>query len=280
MTLFLIALIIFLYLQTSKHFKYKSESTKYNRQSKSNAKKQYDLSCETIKQMGKAYREKIATLTMKEFFLDSCGKISTDCYYDEVNTLKNKDYLEYCVKYHERMWVVATTRACNLKINKDCFKVLYDEVWNEIPLKYSDDFLDLWVNKYSLFNINKNQIKTYLKTSILLKASILADKKNGNSYVAYNNKQAIDYVAQKFNLPTNNEKYQLDQSEYDSLQDLCSLYTCRKAKEDGYKHIALSMICENPTDEQKQLQYKKCSFEESIYNSMRQKNDIKNKYNL
>lgn len=280
MTLFLIVLIVFLCIQTSKHLDYKAKSIEYNRRNKSNAKKQYDLSCETIRQMGKAYREGITQLTTKEFFQDSYGKLNTDWRYNEKNTLKNENYLEYRLEYQERMWVVATARACGMNPNRKSIGYLYNQgIWEAIPENYSEAFQIEWKNKYHL-NLDDKQLKVLLQTSILLKKVILSDEENSNSYVAYNNPKALDYVAQKFNLPNNEEKCAIDSFPYESLQDLLFVYTCRNAKEEQYKHIPLSMICENPTEEQKKIQYKKCSYEENIYKKIQQKNDIIDKYDL
>lgn len=280
MTFFLIIFIIFLCIQTSKHLDYKAKSKEYSRLNKSNAKKQYDLSCEIIRQMGKVYREGITQLTAKEFFQDSYGKLNTDWRYNEKNTLKNEKYLKYRLEYQERMWVVATARACGMNPNRKSIDYLYNQgIWEAIPENYSEVFQIEWKEKYKL-NLDDKQLKVLLQTSILLKKLILSDEENGNSYVAYNNPKALDYVAQKFNLPNNEEKCAIDSFPYESLQDLLFVYTCRNAKEEQYKHIPLSMICENPTEKQKQTQYAKLSYTETLFHKTQQRDEIEKKYKL
>ena len=282
MTAFLIVLIIFLIAQTNSKISKTARSKEYFRKTKSNAKLQYDTACETIKKMGATYREGIKLLSLKEFLLESYGKVNSDYRYKESYILKNKNFLEYITMYKERMWIVSTARACNIKLNNECLKILYDNVWECIPAEYSKEFLEEWIIKYHLQCENKKQISTYLKSSVLLKNSILHHESNGNSYVAYNNKKALDYVAKQFNLPTNDETCKLNHFGYNSLQDLCFLFTGRHSHTKGreYLHIPLTMICENPTAEQKQIQYSKLSESERLSKEIREEAKIREKYNL
>ena len=282
MTLFLVILIIFLVMQSNSKLTLTAQTKEYYRKKKSNAKLQYDTACDTIKKMGEAYREAIMQLTIKDFLLNSCGKLQTDGRYDEKDVIENPELLKYDFRYHERMWMVITAKACGYKLNKQCLSKLYTDVWYSIPTEYSKEFLDGWKNKYNMPLANSKQLEIQLKASILLKQKILHDEEDGNSYVAYNNPYALNYVAQKFNLPTIEEKKIMDSGEYENLQNLCFDFTCRHSHTKGqeYQHIPLTMICENPTEEQKKIQYAKLSYEENISEKARQRHDIIKKYDL
>lgn len=248
MTLFLIVLIIFLIVQTDSKMTKTAQAKEYFRKSKSNSKLQYDTACETIKQMGEAYRDYLSKITINEYL------------YDGKNEKDNYNYLlemKFACWKPEYAWLISTIRASHLNADKDCMKIIYGEkIWEFLPDTYSKEFLQSWIERFALTNVKKENLKRQLNRIITLKQEILHDEKNGNSYVEYTNRKALDYVAQKFNLPTNEEIKKIYYNEYKNLQDLCFQFTCRHSHIKGqeYKHIPLTMICENPTEEQKKIQ--------------------------
>jgi len=272
MTVFLIILIIFLIVQANSKITKSAQSKEYFRRNKSNAKLQYDTSCETIKQMGEAYREYLSTITLNDYLYNG------ENYEDAYNNLLNEK--SPCLK-DEHMWLISTIKTMQIQPDKNCMKKIYSErIWEFLPDTYSKDFLQSWTKRFNLANINKEILKKQINKIILIKQKILHNNKNGNSYVAYTNSKALDYVAKKFNLPTSAELMKLKEFPYGSLQDICFLYMCRHSKQEKYKHIPLSMICENPTEEQKQIQYSKLSESEMLSKEIREEAKIREKYNL
>lgn len=272
MTVFLIVLIIFLIVQADSKITKSAQSKEYFRRNKSNAKLQYDTACETIKQMGEAYREHLSTITLNDYIYN--GENCKDTYNNLLN--EKSPYLK-----DEQMWLISTIKAMQIQADNNCMKTIYGEhIWEFLPDTYSKDFLQNWIEKFNLSNINKEILKRQINKIILIKQKILHNDKNGNSYVAYTNSNALDYVAKKFNLPTNAEMMKLKAFPYESLQDICFLYMCRHSKQEKYKHIPLSMICENPTEEQKQIQYSKLSESERLSKEIREEADIRKKYNI
>lgn len=274
MTVFLIVLIIFLIVQADSKITKSAQSKEYFRRNKSNAKLQYDTACETIKQMGEAYREYLSTITINEYL------------YNGKNEKDNYNYLlemKFACWKPENAWLISTIRASRLNADKDCMRIIYGEkIWEFLPDTYSKKFLQSWIERFALTNVKKENLKRQLNRIITLKQEILHDEQKGNSYMAYNNSKAIDYVAQKFNLPTNEEIKKLYYNGYKNLQDLCFQFTCRHSHTKGqeYKHIPLTMICENPTEEQKKIQYAKMTESEKLDKKIEEQEEIRKKYNL
>lgn len=274
MTLLLIILITFILLEINSKTTLTAKSKECSRKSKSNAKLQYDVACSIIKEMGATYREYLSTITINEYLYNGTNNK------DNYNNLLE---IKFVCGRPEYAWLISTIKASCLNADKDCMKIIYGEkIWEFLPDTYSEEFLQRWIEKFSLTNVKKEDLKNQLNRIITLKQEILHDEKNGNSYVAYNNPYALNYVAQKFNLPTIEEKRKISVCEYKNLQDLCFDYTCRHSKTKGkeYKHIPLTMICEDPTEEQKKLQYAKLSDSENFRMNLKKEKNIRNKYDL
>ena len=274
MTLFLIIFIIFACAQYYKHSKYKNETMEHNKRSKSNASKQYECACLTINKMGKVYRECVSKLTFKKFMNDEYSMKFN--YYNPGFILNTTTPLLYQSSF-ERMWVVFTAKSCDIPLDDNCLTKLYQQgIWESIPEQFTTALLDEWKQKYPSALDNKS-LEKYLKASILLKKYILCGN-NENSYEAYNNSIALDYVAEKFNLPSNAEKEAKDIFGYKTLQDVCTEYTIVQSMVEKYKHIPLTMICINPTDRQKEIQSKKLSETENLRKMIRSEAQISKKY--
>lgn len=272
MTLLIIVLVVFLIIQANSKTTLTTKSKEYWRRNKSNAKLQYDTACETIKQMGETYREYLSTISINEYLYD--GKNEKDNY----NYLLENKFDCWCPEY---AWLISTIRASHLNADKDCMKIIYGEkIWESLPDTYSKEFLQSWIERFDITDVKKENLKRQLNRIITLKQQILHDKQNGNSYTEYTNSKALDYVAQEFNLPTNEEKCKLDQSHYENLQDLCFMFTCRHSHQEQYKHTHLTMICESPTEEQKKVQYEQLSYEEKLSKEINDQQEVRDKYKL
>lgn len=276
MTLFLIIFLIFLSVQYCKHLDKKADANKYWKLNKSNAPRQYDTACNILRQMGEIYRDYVSNMSLKDFMGDEYGHKFN--YYKPGFIINNPTPHIYQTSF-ERMWVIITANACNLKINDNCLKVLYGQgVWESIPSEFTKEFMQEWKIKYST-QLTDKELEKHLRSSIWLKNNILYNIDN-NSYIPYNNIKAIDYVAQKFDLPTHEEMKVLNYKGYKSLFDVCMEYTFRQSRKEGYLHIPLKMICINPTEEQKQIQYSKLSRAEAMSKSIRSEAEILKKYNM
>lgn len=262
MTLCIIILIIFYLIEVIVSNKISIRAKKYNNSCRSNSKLQYDVSCDTIKAMGLEYRTFVSHMDINDF-------LQNDIYLkpDDMSDLEHK-------------WICSVVELYSLKPSKDILLTIYgkDGIWYSTPTTYSKDYFIKWTK------INTSQFSTQitsrkLKRIIELKCLILSDN-YGNSYSSYKNNIAIDYVANKYNLPTNEEFEKLYGRPYESLANVCRVYMRRFAKQNNFAYIPMNMVCENPTEEQKQTQYQRLSDDELLSKEIKDQAKIMNKYDL
>lgn len=262
MNVFLCIFLLFFIIELLVSNSIISHANDYNKMRFSNPKLQYDISCETIKAMGFEYRTFVSQMDINDF-------LQNDIYLkpDEMTDIEHK-------------WICLVIELYSLKPEKDMLLKIYGKngIWYSIPTEYSKDYFDEWIKiNHSPPSTQKTLRK--LKKVIELKSLILSDN-NGNSYAAYKNKNAIDYVANKYNLPTNEEFEKLYCRPYESLANLCRVYMRRFAKQNKFAFIPLDMICEEPTEEQKQIQYQKISDNEKTLKNIKEQSKIIDKYKL
>ena len=262
MTLCLIILILFYIVEVILSNKIGIKAKEYDKRRITNPILQYDTSCSIIKEMANNYRYYVSTLSFEDFF--------------------EEDYLKRIedITELEHKWICCVLDIYNLSIDNVSLKLIYGEggIWYAIPLTYSKEFFINWKEKNNS-SYSDQTTSRKLKKIIELKNLILSDKDN-NSYSGYKNKTAIDYVAKKFGLPSNEEYKKLYCKPYESIAHLCRVYMRRFAKQNNFKYIPLNMICENPTEEQKQIQYQKTSEDEQTFKGIKDQSEIIKKYDL
>ena len=247
MTLFLIIFMVFAVSCFMTDNAKKAKIQDYYKRERSDAPTQYDIACETVKNLGKQYREIASTLSLKDYLGNKTMDeiiVSTQCI-DDYNA--------------ELAWLKVTAISCGVyKDDYNYIKYIYkNNIWDIIPDsidKLDNKFITYWSNSYKN-KLDSKKLLYYLKESVRIKNQIL-NNKEGNSYKAYRNIKIINILADKHDLPETNDCVTYGYFTHYDVNTIACNITLRKMNANKYGWAMIGEVCESPTIEQKNRQYK------------------------
>lgn len=288
MTLFLIALIIFIVYTTYESAKRTEKFNNRKKATTSNAKEQYLIACNIIEEMADAYRYYASKMDADKYF-DLKANQRRSIYQKPLKINKwyaeSQDYLrryigsEFYFKYivnegvkerwvlncfedYERMWLISAGMllGADLEDNRISAIVYDSKLWENLPKDISAITLKSWKEQYPNFIGSKIKLVKYLKIANKAKEILQCGFKErewntipcDNAYWQYNVSSILEQVAQDYGLPINQELKTMHASafnSYENLAGLAILYSRRAIKRKGYCPVSLNKIKVNPSAE-------------------------------